>query len=990
MFHSDSNESKLNISNLEKFGADKRLISTLLKRGLTQLRKIQEHSIQKGLFQNVSFFICSPSGSGKTLIGEMASINNILKKKGKSLYLVPLRALAGEKAAYFSEVYENLGVKVVMAVGDNQIPLKDLKHADLLIMTYEKFDSYLRIISENDWIYQINTLIIDEIHFIGEQKRGSRLETLLLRTFLRVKKIQLIALSATVANPDDIGNWLKYLCIRFSQNQFEIISSDIRPVELDYAIIPTNDKLKTIKELSKKILVDKGQILIFTNSRRRSEDLASELSSFIAQFFDLNNNPIYKDEFDSIISTLESENNEDLVRMLKSGIAFHHAGLESKERYAVEKLFVNGIIKVIICTTTLSAGINTPARMVILEDIEIFEQDKTIDEQGKVSNSYNKQLIDRNVFHQILGRAGRPGYDTEGYARILANSKSDGLMIEEYYFDSKKIENKTKFLPKYDEIESQLFEKNSLLEFILLCIFEQNAINIDDIYKLIGYSYYTRLKQDSDTLKGLFFDIMDGELFQIIKAYSSLEDLIQNDSDTYEININKLETQLIQGIIFDQKAKIKYNVRFEADRGIYCDCTKKFQKKSPNAFLNEKITFCKHQIIFLKYLNSFIENNDFVLKPQMGNNQDKMKEVYNNLELKTAADIFEESKNKPPSPPNVFKITISSNDIIDTHSNQEEIPISRLYVKNLIEKIINRAIRSDNIIDYLVKNSFITQIIKDSIPSPNQKVGFSKIEDDKHIIHIFEDNLSDNIKNISFKCTDLGSCIVKNYIFPDTAIMFRDNLLRLFDFLDQKISFETSGLSSEPDLSTGDYQLDIELKLSEIIINLLNQEDRYIPPMPQYILQLRCEGKSLIDITKFVNDKIDTEGKKMHLYYVDLKSFIEYAGKILKFTYEFGLIYLNQHLDYSIYKNKKRYYDLIKLLESLSYQVSLGLDKNLVFLAKIFKDFDESTLKTIYNGGFTDKASLNNLNASDLSKLASISRSDAEKILKKIKRIESF
>jgi hypothetical protein len=128
----------------------------------------------------------------------------------------------------------------------------------------------------------------------------------------------------------------------------------------------------------------------------------------------------------------------------------------------------------------------------------------------------------------------------------------------------------------------------------------------------------------------------------------------------------------------------------------------------------------------------------------------------------------------------------------------------------------------------------------------------------------------------------------------------------------------------------------------------------------------------------------------MHLYYVDLKSFIEYAGKILKFTYEFGLIYLNQHLDYSIYKNKKRYYDLIKLLESLSYQVSLGLDKNLVFLAKIFKDFDESTLKTIYNGGFTDKASLNNLNASDLSKLASISRSDAEKILKKIKRIESF
>lgn len=987
MFQSKTDENKLKLSTLDKFGADKQLISTLLKKGLLQLRKIQEESIQKGLFQNVSFFICSPSGSGKTLIGEMASINNILKKKGTSLYLVPLRALAGEKAAYFSETYGILGIKVVMAVGDNQIPLNDLKKADLLIMTYEKFDSYLRLISENDWIYQINTLIIDEIHFIGEQKRGSRLETLLVRTFLRVKEIQLIALSATVANPNDLGNWLKSLCNTFSKNQFEIISSDVRPVELDYAILPTNDKIKTIKELAKKLICEKGQILIFTNSRRRSEDLAKELSPFIAQSFNLEYNPIYKEEFETIINTLESENNDALLKLLRTGIGFHHAGLESKERYAVEKLFVNGIIKVIVCTTTLSAGINTPARMVILEDVEIFDQDKSIDEQGKVSNNYSKQLLDRNVFHQILGRAGRPGYDSEGYARILANSNSDGLNVQEHYFDSKTKDNKNIFVPKYDEITSQLFEKNNLLEFILLCIFEQNAINIDDLYKLIGYSYFTRLKQESDSFKGLIFDIMDGEIFQIVKTYSNFEDLLHNDSDSYETNVSKLETQLLEGSVIDLKNNSRYNIRFEADRGIYCDCTKKFQKKTSNSNSNDKITLCKHQISFLRYLSSYIESNEFVLKsPINHSNKMEIKENFN-LDLKTAADILEENKKKPSISPDSIPIIISSNDQ-NLYPEQEKIPISRLVAKNLIEKVVNRAIRSDNIIDYLIKNSFITQINNSQIKSDN-KTRLRKIEDDEHLVkfEIDEDPI-DNAKDLSFKCTDLGSCIVKNYIFPSSALIFRDNLLRLFDLIDQELTDKLSRtIEHEPSLEEN--PLNIESKLFEIIINLLNQEDRYIPPLPQYILQLRCEGNSLGEINKIVNDKIDAEGKKVHLYYVDLKNFTEYAGKMFKFAFEFGQIYVNQFLDVKSYQNKKQYYQAIKSFESLNYQVSLGIEKNLVFLARLFKDFDETILKSLYNAGFTDKTALSNLSASELSKLTSIPRSDAEKILKKIKKPET-
>ncbi|MBD3352630.1 MAG: DEAD/DEAH box helicase, partial [Candidatus Lokiarchaeota archaeon] len=204
---SDSKPFTLSIRDLTEYKVNKVLQNALRGAGYKQLREIQSKAVKSGLFDNVSLFVCSPSGSGKTLIGEMAAVNNILNKKGKSIYLVPLRALAGEKKEYFIETYAHLGIKVVMAVGDQYVQLNELKQADLLIMTFEKFDSYMRVINENQWIHKIRTVIVDEIHIIGESHRGPRLESLLLRIYLRLTEFQLIGLSATMANHKEVGDW---------------------------------------------------------------------------------------------------------------------------------------------------------------------------------------------------------------------------------------------------------------------------------------------------------------------------------------------------------------------------------------------------------------------------------------------------------------------------------------------------------------------------------------------------------------------------------------------------------------------------------------------------------------------------------------------------------------------------------------------------------------------------------------------------------------
>ncbi len=189
-----------------------------LKNRIKEFRPGQLKAIDAGLFQNKNLLICTPTASGKTLIAEMAFLNSV--SKGKTLYVVPLRALASEKYHDFKERYELHNYKIAVSSGELDKSDSYLENYDLIITTSEKLDSLLR--HKVNWINRVKTIIIDEVHLLNDSSRGPTLEVVI--TLLRqiVPTAQMICLSATVGNAHDLAKWLNA----------ELIKDKWRPVEL--------------------------------------------------------------------------------------------------------------------------------------------------------------------------------------------------------------------------------------------------------------------------------------------------------------------------------------------------------------------------------------------------------------------------------------------------------------------------------------------------------------------------------------------------------------------------------------------------------------------------------------------------------------------------------------------------------------------------------------------------------------------------------------
>jgi len=189
----------------------------VLKQHIIELRPAQIKAINKGLLDDKNVLVCTPTASGKTLIGEMASLNSILNGVGKAVYIVPLRSLATEKYKEFKKKYQ---IKIALSIGDNESNESRLSNYDLIITTSEKLDSLIR--HHTPWIRDVKTVVIDEIHLLNDPSRGPTLEILI--TILRrlLINIQIVALSATIGNPQELASWLGA----------ELVEDDWRPVEL--------------------------------------------------------------------------------------------------------------------------------------------------------------------------------------------------------------------------------------------------------------------------------------------------------------------------------------------------------------------------------------------------------------------------------------------------------------------------------------------------------------------------------------------------------------------------------------------------------------------------------------------------------------------------------------------------------------------------------------------------------------------------------------
>jgi len=211
------------IDELKKYEVPEFFINYNKKKGIIKLNPGQEKAINAGLFSNRNLLVCTPTGSGKTLIATLAILNALKEKNAKVVYTVPLKALAYEKYKEYSELFNGTEYKVIYSTGDQDN--KDLSQYDLLILTVEKLDSLLR--SRLSWLKEIKLLIVDEIHLLNDPSRGPTVEVVITLLKHLLPNLHIISLSATIGNPEELAEWL----------DAELVVDDWRPVKLEKGVM---------------------------------------------------------------------------------------------------------------------------------------------------------------------------------------------------------------------------------------------------------------------------------------------------------------------------------------------------------------------------------------------------------------------------------------------------------------------------------------------------------------------------------------------------------------------------------------------------------------------------------------------------------------------------------------------------------------------------------------------------------------------------------
>ncbi|HNR25325.1 MAG TPA: DEAD/DEAH box helicase [Methanobacteriaceae archaeon] len=343
----------------------------ILKKQGTHLLPVQVMAVNVGLLAGENLLVVSATASGKTLIGELAGIPRALKG-GKFLYLSPLVALANQKYRDFQKRYGKLDLKVSIKVGMSRIKAREelslpkgkVEDSDIVVGTYEGLDFLLRAGRASE-LSNLSTVVVDEIHMLGDAERGPRLKGLIQRLRFLFPNLQIIGLSATVGNNQEIANEFGMKLVEYSK----------RPVPLERHLIfarSEEDKNHWMTQLTRSEFQKRsqkgfhGQSIIFTNSRRKTHSIADYL--------------------------------------VKRGIkaAAYHAGLSYSKKNRIEKTFGEQKISVVVTTAALAAGVDFPASQVIFESFNM-----------------GREMLTPNEFSQMMGRAGRPSYHDQGKIYLI-------------------------------------------------------------------------------------------------------------------------------------------------------------------------------------------------------------------------------------------------------------------------------------------------------------------------------------------------------------------------------------------------------------------------------------------------------------------------------------------------------------------------------------------------------------------------------------------
>ena len=482
----------------------------LREAGIDDLYPPQAAAVEAGVTRGESLVASVPTASGKTLVAELAMLSSVARG-GTALYIVPLRALASEKAAEF-ERWEELGFDVGVSTGNYDADGEWLASRDIVVATSEKVDSLVR--NGAAWIDDLSCVVADEVHLVDDAGRGPTLEVTLGKLRTLNPGLQVVALSATVDNADVIAEWL----------DAELVESEWRPIDLRTGVhygnavtfddgsqreVPVESGGRATAALVDDALAgdraghddldgdatdgsgapaadDQGSSLVFVNSRRNAEAAAKRLREVTESHLTDDERGRLAELAAEIRDVSDAETSDTLADCVADGAAFHHAGLAPEHRSLIEEAFRDRLVKCVSATPTLAAGVNTPSRRVIVRDWRRYD--------GEFGGMKPLDVLE---VHQMMGRAGRPGLDPYGEAVLLAkNAETRDELFERYVWADP------------EPVRSKLAAEPALRTHVLATVASGFAHTREELLDFLDRTLYATQTDESGRLAAVTDDVL--------------------------------------------------------------------------------------------------------------------------------------------------------------------------------------------------------------------------------------------------------------------------------------------------------------------------------------------------------------------------------------------------------------------------------------------------------------------------------------------------
>ncbi|KAI1863835.1 uncharacterized protein JN550_009333 [Neoarthrinium moseri] len=451
--------------------------------GAKSLNKIQSKCYPSAFQDDGNMLICAPTGSGKTNVAMLTILREIGKHRNpdtgeidldsfKIVYIAPLKALVQEQVGNFGKRLAEYGITVAELTGDRQLTKQQISETQIIVTTPEKWDVITRKATDLTYTNLVRLIIIDEIHLLHDD-RGPVLESIVSRTIRKTEQtgdpVRLVGLSATLPNYKDVASFLR---VDANKDLYHFDGS-FRPCPLKQEFIGVTDRkaikqLKTMNDITYNKVIEhvgqnNNQMLIFVHSRKETAKTARYIRDKALEMETINQIIRHDSGATEVLKdSAESATDQDLKDLLPYGFGIHHAGMSRPDRSDVEDLFEKGLIQVLVCTATLAWGVNLPAHTVIIKGTSVYSPEK---------GSW-VELSPQDVL-QMLGRAGRPQYDTYGEGIIITTQNE-----MQYYLS---------LLNQQLPIESQFASK--LVDNLNAEIVLGNVRTRDEGVEWLGYTY---------------------------------------------------------------------------------------------------------------------------------------------------------------------------------------------------------------------------------------------------------------------------------------------------------------------------------------------------------------------------------------------------------------------------------------------------------------------------------------------------------------------